>query len=120
MVDQPPLGLARMRTSFDRVPVHIPASTRFLPGVLVLPFFVQRIPEMIIPYSDAAALMLANLTPGGEMARRRVGVALPDGMRGRKAQWAAKPNAASPRSTVAPSRSEGCRHRDILRHREIS
>ena len=94
LVDQPPMGLARMRISLDRVPVHIPRSARLLPGALVLPFFVHRIPEMIVPYADAAALMLANLTPAGEMSRRRVGLALPVGMRGKKAQWAARPNAA--------------------------
>lgn len=96
MVDQPALGLARMRISLDRLPVHIPRSTRFLPGALALPFFVRRIPEMIVPYADAAALMLANLTPSREMSRRRVGLALPVGMRGKKAQWAARPGAAQP------------------------
>jgi hypothetical protein len=45
---------------------------------------------MIVPYADAAALMLANIEAGNEMTRRRVGLALPLGMRGRKTQWAAK------------------------------
>jgi len=82
-----------MRISLDRVPVQVPALTRFLPGALVLPFFVQRVPEMIISYADAAALILANLAPSGEMSRHRVGMALPVGMRGEKKQWAAKPSA---------------------------
>jgi hypothetical protein len=43
---------------------------------------------MIVPYGDAAALMLANLDQGNEMTRRRVGLALPLGMRGQKAIWA--------------------------------
>lgn len=94
MVHQEPVGLARMRMSLDRVPVQVPSFIRFLPGALVLPFFVKRVPEMIIPYADAAALILANLTPSGEMSRRRVGLALPVGMRGEKKQWAAKPSAA--------------------------
>jgi putative NADH-flavin reductase len=85
MVDQPPLGLERLRISLDRVPVSMP-PTKMLPGVLVLPFFASRIPEMIISYADAAALMLANLAPSGEMSRHRVGVALPAGMRGEKPQ----------------------------------
>jgi hypothetical protein len=92
MVNQPPLGLARMRISLDRLPVQVPSFTRFLPGALVLPFFAYRVPEMIVSYADAAALMLANLTPNGEMSRHRVGLALPVGMRGKKQQWAAKPN----------------------------
>ena len=94
MVDEPPLGLARMRTSTDRVPVRMPAFIRSLPGPLVLPFFVSRIPETIVSYADAAALMLANLTPSGELSRHRVGLALPVGMRGKKKQWTARPKAA--------------------------
>jgi hypothetical protein len=96
MVDQSAIGLARMRISLDRLPVRIPRYTGFLPGALVLPFFVHRIPEMIVPYADAAALMLANLTPSSEMSRRRVGLALPVGMRGTKARWAARQGAAPP------------------------
>jgi hypothetical protein len=98
MVDEQPVGLTRMRISLDRAPVRIPPLARLLPGALVLPFFVHRVPEMIVSYADAAALMLANLTPSGEMSRRRVGLALPIGMRGRKAQWAARPRAAEPMS----------------------
>ena len=94
MVNQPPLGLARMRISLDRLPVQVPSFTRVLPGALVLPFFAYRVPEMIVSYADAASLMLANLTPNGEMSCHRVGLALPVGMRGKKKQWAAKPNAA--------------------------
>lgn len=84
MVDRQPLGLARMRIALDRVPVQVPSYVRLLPRPLVLPLFVQRVPEMIISYADAAALILANLTPSGEMFRRRVGLALPVGMRGVK------------------------------------
>jgi putative NADH-flavin reductase len=94
MVDQPPLGLARMRISLDRLPVQLPSGSGSLPEAELLPMFVQRIPEMIVSYADAAALMLGNLTPGGEMSRHRVGLALPVGMRGEKPQWAARPLAA--------------------------
>lgn len=90
MVVQQALGLGRIRTSLDRVPVRVPAFARALPAALLLPIFVQRIPEMIVPYADAAALILANLTPSDAMSRHRVGLALPVGMRGRKAQWAAR------------------------------
>jgi hypothetical protein len=38
--------------------------------------------------------MLANLAPGGRMSRHRVGLALPEGMRGKKEQWAAQPKHA--------------------------
>jgi hypothetical protein len=50
---------------------------------------------MIIPYADAASVMLANVTPGGLMSRHRIGVALPVGMKGKKSHWAAQPGSAS-------------------------
>jgi hypothetical protein len=73
-----------MRISLDRIPVRVPSFARLLPRLLVLPLFVRRVPEMIISYADAAAVILANLAPSGEMSRRRVGLALPVGMRGQK------------------------------------
>ena len=95
MVEQPPLGLAKLRISLDRLPVQVPAVARVLPGALFLPVFAYLVPEMIISYADAAALMLANLTREGEMSHRRVGLALPRGMRGQKGQWAARPKNAA-------------------------
>ena len=90
MVEQPALGIDRLRISMDRLPVHVPSIVRMLPGPLVLPFFAYRVPEMIVPYADAAALMLGNLDPGGAMSCHRIGLALPVGMRNRKSEWAAK------------------------------
>ena len=90
MVEQPALGLERLRISLDRLPVEVPGFARALPGALVLPFFASLIPQMIVPYADAAALMLANLDRDNATARHRVGLALPVGMRGRKSQWSAK------------------------------
>jgi putative NADH-flavin reductase len=95
MVEEPALGLNRMRIALDRLPVKVPAFTRALPGPLFLPVFAYLIPQMIVPYADAAALMLANLNRGDTMARHRVGLALPLGMRGKKSQWAAKPRNAA-------------------------
>ena len=86
MVDEPPIGLDRMRISLDTLPVHVPAVARSLPGPLFLPVFASLIPQMIVPYADAAALMLANLDRPSTMSRHRVGLALPEGMRGRKAR----------------------------------
>jgi uncharacterized protein len=92
MVDDPALGLDRLRVSIDVLPVHVPAFARAIPGPLLLPVFAAVIPQMIVPYADAAALMLANLDRGNAMSRHRVGLALPEGMRGRKSQWSAKVN----------------------------
>jgi len=50
---------------------------------------------MIVPYADAAALMLGHLERADAMSRHRVGLALPPGMRGRKSQWAARPRKAA-------------------------
>ena len=89
MVEEPALGLNRLRITLDRLPVELPAFARSLPGPLMLPLFAHVIPEMIVPYADAAALMLANLRDDS-MARHRVGLALPLGTRGKKSQWAAR------------------------------
>jgi uncharacterized protein len=85
MVDEPALGLDRLRISTDAVPVQVPAYAGTVPAALVVPVFASLIPEMIVPYADAAALMLANLDRGNAMSRRRVGLALPLGMRRQKA-----------------------------------
>jgi hypothetical protein len=90
MVDQPALGLDRLRISLDALPVEVPAAAQILPDLSLLPVFAALIPQMIVPYADAAALMLANLDRGNAMSRRRVGVALPVGMRGHKSQEPAK------------------------------
>jgi hypothetical protein len=93
MVDQPPLGVERLRISLDRLPVEVPALARALPGPLLLPVFASLIPQMIVPYADAAAVMLANLERDSAVARHRVGLALPVGMRGTKPER----TASSPR-----------------------
>jgi uncharacterized protein len=95
MVEQPALGLNRLRMALDTLPVQVPPFARLLPGPLFLPVFAYMIPQMIVPYADAAALMLANLNRGDTMARHRVGLALPLGMRGKKSRWAAKPTNAA-------------------------
>ena len=94
MVEQPPLGLPRMRVSLDRLPVQVPTLARLLPGALFLPVFAYLVPEMIVPYADTASLMLANLSREGNMSRHRVGLALPFGVRGKKSEWAAQPKNA--------------------------
>lgn len=84
MVDGPAIGLQRLRLSVDTLPAPLPAIARSLPAPLVLPLFALKIPEMTIPYADAASVMLADVAPNGPTSRRRIGVALPVGMKGRK------------------------------------
>ncbi len=87
MVDRPGIGVQRLRVSCDRLPVSLPPDIASLPAARLLPLFMAAIPEMIIPYADAAAVMLANTARGGPMTHHRVGIALPAGMRGQKEQW---------------------------------
>jgi putative NADH-flavin reductase len=84
MVDEPARGLDRLRISLDVLRVEVPATARALPGAQPLPVFASLIPEMIVPYADAAAVMLRNLDRGNPMSRHRVGLALPVGVIGSK------------------------------------
>jgi hypothetical protein len=77
MVDESAIGLDRLRISLDALPVQVAAFARGLPGPRFLPVFASLIPQMIVPYADAAALMLANFDRGNAMSRHRVGLALP-------------------------------------------
>jgi len=79
MVDEPAIGLDRLRTSLDTLPVSVPPLSRAVQEPLLLPVFTSLIPQMIVPYADAAALMLGNLDRGIAMSRHRVGLALPRG-----------------------------------------
>lgn len=90
MVDQPAIGIDKLRISLDTWPVQMPAIARVLPGPFFLPLFAYLIPQVIVPYADAAAVMLASVQRGDAMAHHRVGVALPPGMRGKKSRWTGK------------------------------
>jgi hypothetical protein len=86
MVDGPPLGVEKLRVSVDRLPIEVPAAEGAVPDPLPASAFASLVPQMIVPYADAAALLLANLDRASAMVRRRVGLALPAGMRGRRPQ----------------------------------
>ena len=79
MVDGTPVGLERLRISTDAVPVEVPLDAGDLPAALMVPVLRGPHPQMTVPYADAAALMLANLDRDNQMARHRVGLALPVG-----------------------------------------
>ena len=91
MVEEPPVGLDRLRVLEDRLPVEIPDAAERLPDPDLVALFARLMPEMIVPYADSAALMLHHLSPTDTMSRHRVGLALPIGMRGTKEQWSAHP-----------------------------
>ncbi len=74
-----------LRISADVWPVSRPAATRFLPAMATAIAFARKLGEMTITYEDAAHVIVSHLARGGPFARHRVGVALPPGMRGKKA-----------------------------------
>lgn len=83
-----------LRLSVDEWPVARPAYTQLLPNVALAIAFKQRVPELTISYEDAADVILSNLDRNGRFSRKRVGVALPPGVRNVKASL---PNAKAGR-----------------------
>jgi putative NADH-flavin reductase len=75
---EPTMGL---RLSIDEWPVARPAYTYVLPKLALAFAFKQKLPELTISYEDAAGVILDNLSKDGRFSRRRVGVALPLGLR---------------------------------------
>jgi uncharacterized protein len=84
MVEETPLGIDKLRIGIDRLPVSVPDATQTMLDMLLAAFFASRIPEMVIPYADAATFMLNNLQPANAISRHRIGLALPTGIRGKK------------------------------------
>jgi uncharacterized protein len=73
-----------LRLSEDQWPVERPAFTYFLPCLALSLAFKQNIPEMTISYEDAAEVILDHLAPSGRFSKKRVGVALPIGLKRHK------------------------------------
>lgn len=74
-----------LRLSVDQWPVQRPGYTYLLPKAALAFAFKQKVPELTICYEDAADVILTNLDRNGRFSRRRVGVALPVGLRNLKA-----------------------------------
>ena len=70
-----------LRISTDIWPVPRPAVTRMMPPIATALAFKLKIPEMTIAYEDAARVILENLIQDGPLVKKRVGVALPHGMK---------------------------------------
>ena len=74
-----------LRLAADEWPMARPTYTYVLPIRLALALaFKQKVPELTITYEDAAEVILNNLSKGGRFSHRRVGVALPPGLRRHK------------------------------------
>ena len=74
-----------LRLSVDQWPVQRPANTYVLPKSAWALAFREKVPELTISYEDAADVIINNLDRSGRFSRRRVGVALPVGLRNFKA-----------------------------------
>ena len=75
-----------LRLSVDQWPVQRPGYTHLLPNVALAFALRQKMPELTISYEDAADVILSNLDRNGRFSRRRVGVALPVGLRNIQAE----------------------------------
>src|SRR5262249_48347121 len=73
-----------LRLSVDEWPMARPAYTYVLPKLALAFAFKQKVPELTISYEDAAEVILDNLSKNERFFRRRVGVALPPGLRNYK------------------------------------
>jgi putative NADH-flavin reductase len=73
-----------LRLSVDEWPVTRPAYTYVMPRLALAFAFKQKVPELTISYEDAAEVILDHLSKNGRFCRRRVGVALPPGLRNYK------------------------------------
>lgn len=76
---------AGLRIARNSWPVSKPSLVNFLPKIATSIAFLRKIPELTISYEDAAEVILTNLAADSSLARSRVGVALPVGMKRRKA-----------------------------------
>jgi putative NADH-flavin reductase len=89
--DAPTPGL---RTSTEILPVQVGGWVRWAPRPALALVMARHLSEMIVPYEDVARLVMANLDGDGPYSRKRVGVALPPGQKGRKPGW--RPGQVSP------------------------
>ena len=70
--------------SAEEWPLARPALTYALPRLATSLAFMRSLPRLTLYYEDAAKVILDHLEKNGRFARKRVGVALPDGERRHK------------------------------------
>ena len=73
-----------LRLAVDQWPVDRPYYSYVLPRAALALAFRQKVPELTTTYEDAANVILDNLNRNGRFSRKRVGVALPPGLRNYK------------------------------------
>ena len=75
---QPHTGL---RVSANQWPVERPRITKHLPKIATSLAFKLAMPQMTVCYEDAARVVLDNIEPTSPLVGKRVGIALPVGVR---------------------------------------
>lgn len=73
-----------LRVSAEEWPVPRPAIFNYLPKIMTSILFKSKMPELTITYDDAVSVLLDNLSSDSRYSNKRVGVALPVGLRGSK------------------------------------
>lgn len=81
MIEEGGVGLDKMLISVDVLPIRFPIWAAKAPAIFSFPFFVRAIGSITVPFNDVAELILNNLEHGGPFSRRRIGIALPKGMK---------------------------------------
>lgn len=73
-----------LRISVDEVPYEFPRWLTKLPKVALSLTMKKHLPEIIVSYEDVANIIMMNLGEKRIYSQKRVGVALPKGMKGVK------------------------------------
>jgi putative NADH-flavin reductase len=76
-----------LRISTEQTPFEVPSYRRHLPRIALSLTMKAHLPEMVVSYEDIADIIIRNLSPNGPYSLKRVGVALPLGMRAVKPDW---------------------------------
>ncbi len=79
--------MTNLRISTEESPLSISESEWLMPEAKLLDLLSKKTPELIIPYKEAARLIINNLERSGPFSGKRVGIALPEGSNGKKAGW---------------------------------
>jgi len=88
MVDASRSGITNnLRISTEEMPYEYPKWLTKFPKIVLSITMKQHLPEIIVSYEDVANIIMTNLAPRGIYSQKRVGVALPKGMKGVKENY---------------------------------
>jgi putative NADH-flavin reductase len=88
MVESPHGELTNnLRISVNEMPYEYPKWLTRFPRIALSLTMKQHVPEIIVSYDDVANIIMTNLEASGIYSQKRVGVALPKGMKGVKENY---------------------------------